>query len=161
MIHHCKSTSIALLVLGLAGLAPAIAGGNHYDASCGCMRPDREYTTTKYVREAPRLVTHERIINHTRVVRGSAKLIQENRVTVHVRPVIDREVIVHRTNTIVEDELLHRVNPITLVRNEYHRETVVRYVEGSVRHVLERREVPICGCSSKRGLFGNVVKYRD
>ena len=164
----------AVLVLGLAGITPepVLAGGTHWDPACNCRRPDFEYTTHRYVREAPRVRVHHRVVNRTRVVRGNTKLIQENRVFVHVRPVIDREVVVHRTNTIVRDVLLHRVNPIYQLREEHRREVVNRYEQGWVRHILERREVRGgCGCGSERGLFhrsyrseedyGERVSYRD
>ena len=106
MKHVYKAFYGALLVLGLAGIFPEpalAADGTHWDTVCNCRRPDSEYHTRRYVREAPRVVTHERVVNRTRVVRGNTKLIQENRLVVHVRPVINREVVVHRTNTIVRD----------------------------------------------------------
>lgn len=145
----------ALLVLGLASITPqpALADGYHWDAACNCHRPDSEYTTRRYVREAPVVRTYERYVDHTQVVRGQTRLVQENRVIVHVRPVINREIVVHRTNTIVKDLLLHRVNVINRLHDEYHHEVVNRYAQGWVRHVLERREARPCGCGSERGLF--------
>jgi hypothetical protein len=124
---------MTLLILGLAGVVPAAAGGSHWDSSCNCRRPDSEYTTRRIVREAPRVITHKRVIDRTRVVRGDTKLIQENRIYLHVRPVINREVIVHRTNTLVRDVYLHRVNPIHRLRVEHHHQVVNRYVEGWTR----------------------------
>jgi len=141
----------ALLVLGLAGIVaePAAAGGSHWDSKCNCRRPDAEYTTHRYVHEAPQVVTRHHIVNRTRVVRGETRLIQENRVFVHVRPVIHREVIVHRTNTIVRDVYLHRVNPIYRQRLVYRHQVVNRYVQGWVRHVREWHEVRGCGCGER------------
>jgi len=136
----------ALLILGLAGVVPAAAGGSHWDSSCNCRRPDSEYTTRRIVREAPRVITHKRVIDRTRVVRGDTKLIQENRIYLHVRPVINRELIVHRTNTLVRDVYLHRVNPIHRLHVEHHHHVVNRYVEGWTRHVRESHEVRGCGC---------------
>ena len=169
MKHLHKAFYGALLVLGLAGInsVPAIAGGDRYDAACNCMRPESEYTT-RHVERAPTQVrTHERVVNHTRVVRGNTRLIQENRLIVHVRPVINREVVVHRTNTVVRDVLLHRVNTTNKYRNEYHTQVVNRYAPGSVRHVLERREVRgvNCNCGDEGGYDNgyrrDVVSYRD
>jgi hypothetical protein len=175
MKHVYKASYGVLLVLGLAGIVPqtALAGGYHWDIACNCMRPDYEYTTRSYVREAPVVRTRERIIDQTQVVRGNTRLIQENRQIVHVRPVIDREVVVHRTNTIVKDVLLHRVNTVNMLREEHRYEVVNRYDQGWVRHELERREVRgvNCGCGPQRGLFHHdyqseeggdeQVSYRD
>jgi hypothetical protein len=171
MKHLYKAFYGALLVLGLAGVIPepAQAGGYHWDTVCNCRRPDSEYNTRRYVRAAPRVVTRERIVNHTRVVRGNTRLIQENRLIVHVRPVINREVVVHRTNTIVRDVVLHRVNTTNKVRDVYRHEVINREVPGTVRHVVERREVRGVNCNcgygggyrtSYRGDEG-VVSYRD
>ena len=150
MKHVYKAFYGALLVLGLAGISPEPAladGGTHWDTVCNCRRPDSEYATRRYVREAPRVQTHERVVQHTKVVRGNTKLIQENRLIVHVRPVINREVVVHRTNTIVKDVLLHRVNTTNKLREESRHETVNRYAQGETRHVLERREVRGVNCN--------------
>ena len=103
------------------------------------------------------------------MVRGNTRLIQENRLVVHVRPVINREVVVHRTNTVVRDVLLHKVNTTNKVREEYRHEVVNRTAPGSVRHVLERREVRgvNCNCGLDRGFRTSyrgdegVVSYRD
>ncbi len=148
----------ALLVLGLAGAAPepVFAGGYHWDTACNCRRPDSQYTVRHYVRLAPRVVTHQRVVDRTQVVRGNTRLIQENRVIVHVRPVIHREVVVHRTNTIVRDVVLHRVNTIARFHEEPRYEVVNRYVGGSVRHVTEYRNVRGVNCNC-----GERVSYRD
>ena len=173
MRHLYKAFFGALLVLGLAGISnpvPAMAGGYRFDAACNCMRPDSEYTTRRVVRGPTRVRTHRRVVNHTRVVRGRTKLIQENRLIVHVRPVINREVVVHRTNTVVRDVILHRTNTTNKWRNEYHRQVVNRYVPGTVRHVVERREVRgvNCNCGEEGARYsgggyyrGPVVSYRD
>jgi hypothetical protein len=169
MKHVYKAFCGALLVLGLEGInaGPVLArGGYHWDSVCNCRRPDSEYTTRHYVRAPTRVVTHHRVVNRTRVVRGSTRLIQENRLIVHVRPVINREVIVHRTNTVVRDLILHRVNTTNKYVNEFHTQVVNRYVPGEVRHVVEVREVrgTNCNCgyeSHHRGLLtGKVVTYR-
>jgi hypothetical protein len=175
MKHLYKAFSGALLVLGLAGIhtQPAMADGYRFDAACNCMRPDSEYATRRVERAPARVVTHQRYVNRTRVVRGRTRLIQENRLIVHVRPVINREVVVHRTNTVVRDVILHRTNTTNKYRNEYHRQVVNRYVPGSVRHVVERREVRgvNCNCGEEGARYsggyeggyygGRVVSYRD
>jgi hypothetical protein len=162
----------ALLVLGLAGLIPEPAqaqAGTHWDSVCNCRRPDSQYTTRRVVRDAtPRVVTRQRVVNHTRVVRGKTRLIQENRLIVHVRPVVNREVVVHRTNTIVRDVVLHRVNTVNRVQEVRRREVVNRTVPGTVRHVVERREVRGINCNCGGGAYRTsyqgderVVSYRD
>lgn len=166
MKHMIKAFYGALLVIGLAGIfLPDIAaaqGGYHWDSVCNCRRPDSQYNTRRVVRAAPRVVTRERVVDHTRVVRGNTRLIQENRLVVHVRPVINREVVVHRTNTIVKDVVLHKVNTTNRVEEVQRREVVNRQIQGSVRHVVERREVRgvncNCGPTGYRG--GEVVSYR-
>ncbi len=167
MMYLRKAFLGALLVLGLAGVTPIPAlaqGGYHWDTVCNCRRPDSQYTTRRYVRAAPRVVTHRRIVTRQRVVRGRTRLIQENRLIVHVRPVINREVVVHRTNTIVRDVLLHRVNTVNRYRNEYRTQVVNVRGGGTVRHVLERREVRgvNCNCGDESYSYrSNVVSYRD
>ncbi len=175
MRHVYKAFYGALLVLGLAGVTlpgPALADGYRWDTACNCMRPDSEYQSRRVERAPTRVVTHRQVVNRTRVVRGNTRLIQENRLVVHVRPVINRNVVVHRTNTVVRDVILHRVNTTNKWRNEYHSQTVNRYVPGSVRHVVERREVRgvNCNCGPEgqrysggydRGYRGPVVSYRD
>ena len=157
MQHSDKAFIVVLLVLGLAGIAPEPAlakGGTHWDAACNCRRPDAQYTTRRYVLEAPRVHTRTRVVNHTRVVKR-IRLIQENRVIVHVRPVINREVIVHRQNTIVRNITLHRVNPIYKLHKEYRHETVHRYVRGWVHVVNEYHDVRGGNCNCGRD------SYRD
>jgi hypothetical protein len=175
MKHMYKAFYGALLVLGLAGISPEPAqaqDGYHWDTVCNCRRPDSEYNTRRYVRAPARVVTRERYVDHTRVVRGNTRLIQENRLVVHVRPVINREVVVHRTNTVVRDVLLHKVNTTNKTREEYRHEVVNRTAPGSVRHVLERREVRGVNCNcgpeggrgyrtSYRGGDDGAVSYRD
>jgi len=158
MKHISKAFYGALLVIGLAGVAPepAAANGSHWDTVCNCRRPDSQYTTRRYVREAPRVITHHRVVNHTKVVKRT-RLVQENRLIVHVRPVIKRDVIVHRQNTLVRNITLHKVNTINKVREEYRHETVNRYVQGSVRVVNEYRNVRGVNCNCG----GDSVSYRN
>jgi len=173
MKHLYNAFFGALLVLGLAGVIPEPAqaqDGYHWDTVCNCRRPDSEYNTRRYVRAAPRVVTRERVVDHTRVVRGNTRLIQENRLVVHVRPVINREVVVHRTNTVVKDVLLHKVNTTNKFTTEARNETVNRYVAGGTRVVNERREVRGVNCNCGYGggtrvsggsYEGGEVSYRE
>jgi hypothetical protein len=143
-----------LLLIGLAGLVPQPAlaqDGTHYDTVCNCRRPDSQYNTRRYERLPPRVVTYQRVIDRTRVVRGSTRLIQENRLIVHVRPVIHREIVVHRTNTVVKDLILHRVRTTNALHEVYRHEVINRYAEGTVRHVVERREVRGVNCHCGTG----------
>ncbi len=78
-----------------------------------------------------------------------------------MKPIIDREVVVHRTNTIVRDTVLHRAHPVYREQREYRHEVVNRYEPGWVRHVVERREVRDCGCGQRRGLFQNPAGYSE
>ncbi len=156
MKHLYRVLSGALLLIGLAGIIPTPASaGTYWDSVCNCRRPDSEYNTRRYVRAPARVVTRERVVNHTRVVRGQTKLIQENRLVVHVRPVINREVVVHRQNTIVKDVLLHKVNTTNKVREEQRHEVVNRYAQGETRHVTERREVRGVDCNCGPGNGGS------
>jgi hypothetical protein len=90
-----------------------------------------------------------------------------------VRPVINRTVVVHRTNTVVRDVVLHRTNTTNRYRNEYHNQVVNVRGGGTVRHVTINRQVRgvNCNCgyegsgrsySSGYGYGdGQVVRYRD
>ena len=163
MKHMVKIFYAALVLFGLAAVNPTPAqAGMRYDSVCNCMRPDSEYNTKRYVRAAPRVVTRERVVDHTRVVRGSTRLIQENRLVVHVRPVINREVVVHRTNTVVKNVVLRKVNTTNRVEEVHRREVVNRTAPGSVRHVTEVRQVRgvDCNCGPRGYRGGEVVSYR-
>jgi hypothetical protein len=170
MKHQCQAAALLLLGLACVISKPAQAQERYrWDTACGCRRPDFEYYTRRYERMAPRIVTHERVVDHTRVVRGDTRLIQENRLIVHVRPVVIREVVVHRTNTIVKDVVLHRIRTTNKLREEFRREVVNRSVEGSLRHILVRREVRAanCGCGLNRRRYRtryqgeHILPYRD
>jgi hypothetical protein len=148
MTHLYKALCGALLVIGLANIVPTPASaGTFFDSVCNCRRPDSEFNTRRVVRAPARVETRERVVNHTRVVKGNTRLIQENRLIVHVRPVINREIVVHRTNTIVKDVELHKVNTTNKVREEVRNEVVNRFAQGETRHVTERREVRGVNCN--------------
>ena len=158
MKHLCSAFFGALLVLGLAGVPsiPASADGR-WDPACNCHRPDSSYNTRREVR-APAQVHHNtRVVNHTRVVRGNTKLIQENQLVVHVKPVVNRTVVVHRTNTIVKDLVVKRTNVTHKHREVVSNETVNRYENGGTRHVTEFRSVRGRDCNC----YGGSSRYRE
>jgi hypothetical protein len=162
MKHVYRAFYFALLVLGLASMVPVPAlAGSHWDTVCNCRRPDVAYTTRHYQRMAPRVVTYHRVVSRTQVVRGRTKLIQENRLIVHVRPVIHREVVIHRTNTIVRDVVLHKVNTTNKIRDVYRHEVVNRYAGGWVHHVTEYHNVRGVNCNCGYRHAERVVSARD
>lgn len=153
MKHLTSLIGGALLVFGLAIIAPAPASaGTYYDPVCNCRKPDSEYNTKRVVRGAPRVNTRVRYVDHTREVKRT-HLRQENRLVVHVQPVINREVVVHRQNTVVRNITLHKVNTTNKTRVEHRNEVVNRYVQGGVRVINETRQVRgvDCNCVDDRG----------
>jgi hypothetical protein len=83
--------------------------------------------------------------------------------------VINRTVIVHRTNTVVRDVVLHRTNTVNKYRNVYRNQVINVRGGGTVRHVTVYRNVRgvNCNCgyeggrSYSSGYGGEVVRYRD
>ena len=161
----------ALLVIGLATLVPTPAAAQtYYDPVCNCRKPDSQYNTKRVVRGAPRVVnTRVRYVDHTREVKRT-HLRQENRLVVHVQPVINREVVVHRQNTVVRNITLHKVNTTNKYRTEHRNEVVNRYVRGGTRVVNEVRQVRgvDCNCGPDGGARysggytgGSRVSYRE
>jgi len=147
MKHLSKAICGALLVLGLANIAPTPASaGTYYDSVCNCRRPDSEYNTKRVERGPAQVRTHTRYVDHTKEVKKT-NLVQENRLIVHVRPVVNREIVVHRTNTVVRNITLHKVNTTNRVEVENRNETVNRYAQGTTRYVNERREVQGVNCN--------------
>jgi len=61
--------------------------------------------------------------------------------------------------------ILHKVNTTNRVQEEHRHEVVNRYVEGSTRHITERREVRGVNCNCGYGggsrYDGERVSYRD
>lgn len=97
----------------------------------------------------------ERVVDHTRVVRGNTKLIQENRLILHVKPVINREVVVHRTNTIVKDVLLHRVNTTNKTREEFRREVAHRNIQAASAMCSSGVKCVNCNCDERGSRYSN------
>ena len=164
-MKHLYSAFLALLIVGSAGLAaePALAGGYRFDASCNCNVP---ITSSRTVREAPRVVVHTRVEN-TRKVIPRYKNIEENQLVVHVRPVINKEVVIHRENIHYQNIITKRVNTINRFREEVvqggvsHR-NVVSTSESTVVRVVPGRN---CNCGGEERVAvgpigGRPVSYR-
>ena len=77
-----------------------------------------------------------------------------------MQPVINREVVVHRQNTVVRNITLHKVNTTTRWQPEVRGEVVNRYVGGSVRYINEYRNVRGVNCNCGGG-GGEEVSYRN
>jgi hypothetical protein len=150
MNYLCKACFGALISIAVLIPVSAFAGGTHWDPSCNCRRPNVEYSKKRYVREPARVVTRHHVVDHTRVVRGRTKVIQENRKIVHIRPVIHRDVVVHRENTIVKDVVLRQVRASHAYRDIHYHDVVDVYVPGTVRRVTEYYDVRGC---CRRGLL--------
>lgn len=115
-MKHLYSAFLALLIVGSAGLAvtPAQAQGTRYDPGCNCNRP---VTSTRTVREAPRVVVHTRVVNENKVIPRN-RTIEENQLVVHVRPVINKEVVLHRQHIHYQNIVTRRINTINRFREE-------------------------------------------
>jgi hypothetical protein len=153
------SAFLALLIVGSAGLmaAPAQAGGYRYDPGCNCNRP---ISSTRVVREAPRVVVNTRVVNHNRVVERHRR-VEENQLVVHVRPVVHREVVLHRENVHIRNIVTKQVNTINRFREEnVQGGTVSRYARGNVTSSTVVRVVPgtNCNCGGSERV---AVGYRE
>src|SRR5690242_3134813 len=115
-MKHLYTAFLALLIVGSAGLAttPARADGYRYDAGCNCNVPIH---STRTVREAPRVNVHTRVVN-TRKVVPRYRQVDVNRLVVHVRPVINKEVVVHRQHVHYQNIITKRLNTINRFREE-------------------------------------------
>ena len=116
-MKHLYTAFLALLIVGSAGLAaaPALAGGGYrYDPGCNCNVP---INSTRTVREAPRVNVHTRVVN-TRKVVPRYREVEENQLVVHVRPVINKEVVVRREHIHYQNVITKRLNTINRFREE-------------------------------------------
>jgi hypothetical protein len=115
-MKHLYTAFLALLIVGSAGLAttPARADGYRYNAGCNCNVPIH---STRTVREAPRVNVHTRVVN-TRKVVPRYRQVDVNRLVVHVRPVINKEVVVHRQHVHYQNIITKRLNTINRFREE-------------------------------------------
>jgi hypothetical protein len=115
-MKHLYTAFLALLIVGSAGLVagPAFADGQRYDPGCNCNVP---ISSTRTVREAPRVNVHTRVV-HTRRVVPRYRQVDVNRLVIHVRPVINREVVVHRQHIHYQNIITKRLNTINRFREE-------------------------------------------
>ncbi len=111
-MKHLYTAFLALLVVGSAAFSTPAAA--QYDPACNCNRP---VTSTRTVREAPRVVVHNRVEN-TRKVVPRYRTVEENQLVVHVRPVIHKEVVLHRQNIHYQNIVTRRINTINRFREE-------------------------------------------
>lgn len=143
-MKHLYSAFLALLIVGSAAFvsSPASArDGYRWDPGCNCNRP---VDSTRVVREAPRVIYNTRVVNTRRVV-PRYRTEERNQLVVHVRPVIRKDVVVHREHVHYQNIVTRRINTINRYREEEryggveHRRggvstsssTVVRTVQGS------------------------------
>ncbi|MBV9348307.1 MAG: hypothetical protein JOZ70_15815 [Pseudolabrys sp.] len=116
-MKHLYSAFLALLIVGSAGLvaAPSAQAQEYrYDAGCNCNRP---VTSTRTVREAPRVIYNTRVVNTRKVVPRN-RTVEENQLVVHVRPVIRKEIVLHRQHVHYQDIVTKRINTINRFREE-------------------------------------------
>jgi hypothetical protein len=149
------SAFLALLVVGSAGViaapTPAMADGYRYDASCNCNRP---VTSSRTVRERPRVVYKTRVVHSRRVV-PRYRTINENRLVVHVRPVIRREIVVHRQHTHYRNIVTRRINTINRYREELVRGGVQNRYANSTSQSTVYRTVrgSNCNCGGSQRVY--------
>jgi hypothetical protein len=161
-MKHLYTAFLALLIVGSAGLTakPALAGGYRFDPGCNCNVP---ISSSRTVREAPRVVVHTRVENTRRVV-PRYRTIEENQLVVHVRPVINREVVVHREHIHYQNIVTKRVNTINRFREEVvnggvaHR-NVVTTSSSTVFRVVPGRNCN-CGGEERVAVGPAAVSYR-
>ncbi|MGE0063417.1 MAG: hypothetical protein AB7T86_15210 [Xanthobacteraceae bacterium] len=167
-MRHLYSAFLALLIVGSAGYvtSPAQAGGYRYDPGCNCNRP---IDSTRTVREAPRVIYNTRVVNTRRVV-PRYRTEERNQLVVHVRPVIRKDVVVHREHVHYQNIVTRRINTINRYREEEryggveHRRggvstsssTVVRTVQGTNCNCGGSERVAVGG----GGGYRQAVSYR-
>ena len=149
-MKHLYTAFLALLIVGSAGLAatPALAGGGYrYDPGCNCNVPIH---SKRVVREAPRVNVHTRVVN-TRKVIPRYREVEENQLVVRVRPVINKEVVVHRQHIHYQNIVTKRLNTINRFREEVvnggtsHRNQTTTSSSTQVRVVQGRN----CNCGGE------------
>lgn len=128
-MKHLYTAFLALLIVGSAGLVVSSRAqaqdGYRYDSGCNCHVPIHSRST---VREAPRYVSgSQRQVNDRRVV-TRYRTENRNHLVEHIRPVIRRDVVIHRHH-------VHYQNIVTVRRN-----TINRYREEARYGGIENRE---------------------
>jgi hypothetical protein len=110
---------LTLATVGLLGATtstPASADGYRWDASCNCNRP---FTSRRVVYEAP-LVNYRTRVEASQQVIPRYQTIEENQLVVHVRPVIQREIVLHRQYVHYQNIVTRRLNTV----NRYQTQVV-------------------------------------
>ncbi|MBV8791367.1 MAG: hypothetical protein JO205_05495 [Pseudolabrys sp.] len=155
-MKHLYSAFLALLILGSAGLVTsAQADGYRFDPGCNCNRP---VSSTRTVREAPRVVNHTRVVTSNRTV-PRYRTVEENQLVVHVRPVIHKEVVVHREHVHIQNIVTKRINTINRFREEEVRGGVEnRYARSTSESTVFRT---VQGSNCNCGGFERVGAYRE
>ena len=120
----------ALLVFGLVGISvpAALAGGygEEGDGNCYCNVPASSVTrSTRVVNEAPRVITHTRVVTTNRVV-PHVSVNEHQNIVIHRRLVLNKNIIVHRQNVLEKNIIVNR------------NKTIHRYAE-STRNVVENK----------------------
>src|SRR6185312_5833252 len=123
---------------------------------------NRPVTSTRTVREAPRVIFNTRVVNNRRVVTRHRN-VEENQLVVHVRPVVRRELVIHRQHIHYQNIVTKRVNTINRFREEVvqggtqHRNQTTTSQSTSYRVVQGRN----CNCGgSERVAVGRDTTYR-
>jgi hypothetical protein len=161
-MKHLYTAFLALLIVGSAGLAakPALAGGYRYNAECNCNVP---ISSRRVVREAPRVNVHTRVVN-TRKVIPRYRNIEENQLVVHVRPVINREVVVHRQHIHYQNIVTKRINTLIRFREEVVNGGVSNRYQTTTSSSTVVRVVPgrncNCGGEERVAVGPRDVSYR-
>ena len=152
-----RSVFLATLALGLAGIfaTPSYAGGR-YDSGCNCYLPDSAFKARRTVQEGPRYVPGNTRVVNTRKVVPRYRTVEENQLEVHVRPVVRKEVVLHRQHIHYQNIITKRVNTINRFREELvnggvsnryatttSSSTVVRVVHGSNCNCGGSERVPV------------------
>lgn len=149
----------AALAIGLVGALPT-ASQARWDASCNCNLPDSAFKDRKTVHEGPRYVPGNTRVNQTTKVVPRERVVDENTLVVHVRPVIRKDVVINRQNIVYKDIIVHRQN--TIHRTAERHSTVVenRTEQGSVTNAgVEHRYIRgrDCNCGgTTREYVGNT-----
>ena len=165
-MKHMYTAFLALLIVGSAGLTAtpaaangATANGNgfRWDPDCNCNRP---ITKTRTVRAAPRVVVNTRVV-HSRKVVPRFRNVEENHLVVHVRPVVKKEIVLHKQHIHYQNIITKRVNTINRYREEFVRgDTQHRHVT-TTSSSTQVRVVPGKNCPCPDGNERVNVGFRE
>ena len=76
-----------------------------------------------------------------------------------MKPVINREIVVHRQNTVIRNITLHKVNTTNKLEVEPATNRQ-QYAQGSTRVVNERREVRGVNCNCGYDGNGSAIRHQ-